>query len=218
MYGIIFIVSILALLLTLSIHRFLEARRKALGSSGTAPSGYFSWALHRLFFSIKHLKQSYQKWVVKRYKAGERWVFICLVLSYGYQAASGFVFSLAGIRLQGVFILLHMLLGGFFAVCLSLAVVFRARFYRFDTQPAASQQNKPAHQPAASSQNRVSFLLFWIFVSSGFLLIATALCLMLPFFSLRTQLDIFDIHRYGALVSLLSAISFLSFSRGDGSR
>ncbi|MDH5467689.1 MAG: hypothetical protein OEY25_09745 [Candidatus Aminicenantes bacterium] len=205
MYSIIFIVSILTLLLTLSIHRFLETKSRAPGASGAPSSGYFSWALRRVLFSVKRLKQSYQKWIIKRYKAGERWVFICLALTYGYLAASGFVFSLAGIRLQGVFLLLHMLLGGLFAVCLSLAVVFRARFYRFDTQPSAS------------SRKRLSILLFWVFMASGCLLIATALCLMLPIFSLRTQLDIFAIHRYGALASLLSAISFISFSRVDDS-
>lgn len=217
MYSIIFTVSILALLLTLSIHRFLEIKRKVTAVSGTASPGYFSWAVRRVFFSITHLKQSYQKWVVKRYKTGERWILICLSLSYGYLAASGFVFSLAGIRLQGVFLLLHMLLGGLFAVCLSLAVVFQARFYRFDTQPAPRQQNKTTFQSTASHQ-RPSIFLFWIFVACGCLLIATALCLMLPLFSLRTQLDIFAIHRYGALASLLSAISFISFSWYDDSR
>ncbi len=205
MYSIIFIVSVLALLLTLSIHRFLEIKRKAPAESGTASSGYFSWAGRRVFFSITHLKQSYQKWVVERYKTAERWILICMSLCYGYQAASGFVFSLAGIRLQGVFLLLHMLLGGLFAVCLSLAVVLQARFYRFDI-------------PSTASHRRPSILLFWIFVACGCLLIATALCLMLPVFSLRTQLDIFAIHRYGALASLLSAISFISFSWYDGSR
>jgi len=205
MYSIIFIVSILALLLTLSIHRFLETKRKVPAAASTASPGYFSWVVRRVFFSIKHLKQSYQKWVVKRYKIAERWILICLSLSYGYLAASGFVFSLAGIRLQGVFLLLHMLLGGLFAVCLSLAVVFQARFYKFDT-------------PSTASHRRPSILLFWIFVACGCLLIATALCLMLPVFSLRTQLDIFAIHRYGALASLLSAISFISFSWYDDSR
>lgn len=205
MYSIIFTVSVLALLLILSIHRFLEIRRNVPAASGTASPGYFSWVVRRVFYSIKHLKQSYQKWVVKRYKTGERWILICLSLSYGYLAASGFAFSLAGIRLQGVFLLFHMLLGGLFAVCLSLAVVFQARFYRFDT-------------PSTASHRRPSIFLFWIFVACGCLLIATALCLMLPVFSLRTQLDIFAIHKYGALVSLLSSISFISFSWYDDSR
>jgi hypothetical protein len=217
MYSIIFIVSILALLLTLSIYGFFETKGKAPAASGTVSSGYFFWLVRRVFFSIKHLKQSYQKRVVKRYKTGERWILICLSLSYGYLAASGFVFSLAGIRLQGVFLLLHMLLGGLFAVCLSLAVVFQARFYRFDTPSKASQQNKPVLQSTASHR-KPSIFLFWIFVACGCLLIATALCLMLPVFSLRTQLDIFAIHRYGALASLLSAISFISFSWYDDSR
>ena len=205
MYSIIFIVSVLALLLTLSIHRFLETKRKVPAASGTASSSYFSWVLHSIFFSLKHFKQSYQKKAVQRYKTGERWILIFLSLSYGYLAASGFVFSLAGIRLQGVFLLLHMLLGGLFAACLSLTVVFQARFYRFDT-------------PSTASHQRPSIFLFWIFVACGCLLIATALCLMLPVFSLRSQLDIFAVHRYGALASFLSAISFISFSRNDGSR
>lgn len=205
MYSIIFIVSVPALLLILSIHRFLEIKRKVPAASGTASPGYFSWVVRRVFFSITHLKQSYQKWVVKRYKTAERWILICLSLSYGYLAASGFVFSLAGIRLQGVFLLLHMLLGGLFAVCLSLAVVLQARFYRFDT-------------PSTASHRRPSIFLFWIFIACDCLLIVTALCLMLPVFSLRTQLDIFVIHRYGALASFLSAISFISFSWYDDSR
>jgi hypothetical protein len=43
-------------------------------------------------------------------------------------------------------------------------------------------------------------------------LVSTALFQMLPSFSLRSQLTIFEIHRYAALEIFLAGIAFLYFS------
>jgi hypothetical protein len=58
-------------------------------------------------------------------------------------------------------------------------------------------------------------ILFWIFVASGLVLVLTALFQMLPSFSLRSQLLIFEVHRYAALEILLAGIAFLYFSLVD---
>jgi hypothetical protein len=46
-------------------------------------------------------------------------------------------------------------------------------------------------------------------------LIATALFQMLPSFSLRSQLIIFEVHRYAALEIFLAGIAFVYFSLVD---
>ncbi|MGB2844334.1 MAG: hypothetical protein WBC02_05735, partial [Candidatus Aminicenantaceae bacterium] len=55
-------------------------------------------------------------------------------------------------------------------------------------------------------------ILFWLFVISGLLQALTALSLMLPVFSLTTQMSVVAIHRYSALGALLSAIAFFYFT------
>jgi hypothetical protein len=200
---------VLGLLLILSYHRFLNSPEK----------DYLPWLINRvsLFFKtslVERSKKLYHDWFIQRYPVRQRWIFVGLALSLCYLVASGFVFALIGIRLFGLFILMHVVLGALFAVCLCLAVVLRARFYTWNEEDLA-----PANLKTKAGKRKMwQVFLFWIFMASGLVLVVTALFQMLPQFSLRTQLTIFEVHRYAALEILLAAIAFFYFSVIDDSR
>jgi hypothetical protein len=63
----------------------------------------------------------------------------------------------------------------------------------------------------------VKNILFWLFVLSGLSLVTTSLLMMIPIFVYQTQLVFFEVHRYSALVSVLTALGFLhtSFSKNE---
>ncbi|MDH4219602.1 MAG: hypothetical protein OEY18_05160 [Candidatus Aminicenantes bacterium] len=223
MFGIITVISVLAVLFVLSSHRF----RNSPDSTSKVPTEfslkiYFPWlgsrimALFRVAW-IKRSEEMYNIWFIQRYPPAQRWIFICLALSFCYQILSGIVFALLGLRLFGLFLLLHVTLGGLFAVCLCLAVVLRARYYVWDTENFMGKNGALNLKTKAGIRKLLQVILFWIFVVSGFVLIITALSQMLPSFSLRTQLVLLEVHRYAALESLLAAMAFFYFSLIDDS-
>ena len=112
---------------------------------------------------------------------------------------------------MGLFLLLHVLLGAIFAICLCLAILLRARFYTWNEEDLVSMNLKTE----GGKRKIWQIVLFWILVASGFVLVVTALFQMLPPFSLRAQLLIFEVHRYAALEILLAGIAFLYFSLVD---
>jgi len=157
---------------------------------------------------IERSKNLYRSWFIHRYPAKQRWIYIGLALSYCYLVLSGFIFALISVRLFGLVLLLHVVLGCLFSVCLCLAVLLRSRFYTWNVKDLA-----PANLKTKAGKQKVwQIVLFWIFVASGLVLVVTALFQMLPQFSLRAQLIIFEVHRYAALEILLAGIAFLYFS------
>ncbi|TEU03210.1 MAG: hypothetical protein E3J22_09000 [Candidatus Aminicenantes bacterium] len=217
-FRIISAASVLGLIFALTLHRFRKSQdASGKGSGSSSAAGYLSWLFHRIFkflqsAGIKGWKERYNQWIILRHPARERWVILCLGISYCLLAASGFLFALlSSQRLFGSFLLLHFTMGGLFAVCLPLATILRARHYRLDADEPAQGKDTPASGGKAALP--WSPIFFWVFVASGLCLIVTALTLMLPYFSLIIQLDFFEVHRYSALVSLLSAIAFAYFSR-----
>ncbi len=197
---------LLALFFVLSYHRFRNNQY----------NNYFPWLRSRIpiFIKtpwIKRIHEFYQSWFIQRYPDNQRWIYIGLALSYCYLVLSGFIFALISVRLFGLGLLLHVVLGGLFSVCLCLAVLLRARFYTWNVEDLA-----PANLKTKAGKRKVwQIVLFWIFVASGLVLIVTALFQMLPQFSLRAQLIIFEVHRYAALEILLAGIAFLYFSLVD---
>ncbi|MCK4430798.1 MAG: hypothetical protein KAW19_05795 [Candidatus Aminicenantes bacterium] len=212
MFSIITILSMLGLVFLLTFLYFRSIQERDIAGEDSTDitfSAYFSWLFRRIsgFFRavwIKRCRELFQDSISQRYPAGQRWIIICLGLSFLFLAASGFLFTLLGTqRLYGLPLLLHVLAGGLFAVSLSLVVVLRARCYSFDIENPELKKDLPAWRQK---------ILFWLFVVSGFLLIITALAMMLPFFSLNSQQDLFEVHRYSALVALLSAAAFTYFA------
>ncbi len=168
---------------------------------------FLTWWPARLTALIKQRRgQGLMDWnqqhLVRPNPPRQRWIFLGLVLSFLYLALSGFVFALFFTGpLRGIFLMAHVSLGGLFAVCLALAVVIRARVYDFsdESDPRGAQDGRLLF---------VSRLLFWVFAGSGLLLIVTALLMMLPWFAQPGHASILDLHRYSALISVLSASAF----------
>jgi cytochrome b subunit of formate dehydrogenase len=203
------VISVLGLLVVaflLSYHRF----------RCSPENRYFPWLGSRIAVCVKTswIRRSgeiYRSWFIRRYPANQRWIFFALAASYAYLVLSGLIFAWIKVRLFGLALLLHVVMGGVFAVCLCLAVLLRARFYTWN-----AEEMVPANlRTAAGKRKAWQIVLFWIFVASGLVLVVTALFQMLPQFSLRAQLLIFDIHRYAALEILLAGMAFTYFSLID---
>jgi hypothetical protein len=205
-FVILSLLCLLVLFFLLSFHRF---RRSSV-------ERYLPWLLGRIpllpkMLSINRAKEIYRCWFVHRYAVNQRWIFMALAISCGYLVLSGFIFAFINVRLFGLALLLHVVLGALFAVCLCVAVLLGARFYTWEEMDFA-----PANLRTESGQRKIwQIALFWIFVASGLVLIVTALFQMLPQFSLRAQLVVFEVHRYAALAILLAGIAFLYFSLVD---
>jgi hypothetical protein len=177
---------------------------------------YFPWLRSRMPIFVKtpwieRSKKIYRSWFIQRYPANQRWIYLGLAFSYCYLVLSGFIFAFIRVRPFGLFLLLHVVLGALFAVCLCLATVLRARFYTWNMEDFASANLKTR----TGKRKMWQIVLFWIFVTSGLVLITTALFQMLPPFSLRAQLIVFEVHRYAALEILLAGVAFLYFSLVD---
>jgi hypothetical protein len=221
MFGIVTVVLVLALVLVLTYHRFRHSPGSGIsGFDRFMVKDYFSWLGNRStsLFRIPWLKRGeelYRMWIIRRYPPRQRWIFICLGLSAGYLVLSGFLFALLGVRTYGFFLLLHVVLGGLFAVCLCLAVIFRARYYVWDPEDFEGKKGTLNLRTRSGMRKLWQIICFWVIVASGFVLILTALSQMLPSFSLRTQLVLFEVHRYAALELLLASIAFFYFSVVD---
>ncbi|UCE41141.1 MAG: hypothetical protein JSV17_17185 [Candidatus Aminicenantes bacterium] len=207
-FVIVSIFCLLALFFLLSYHRFRRCPENR----------YFPWLQSGILIFVKtpwieRSQEIYRSWFIQRYPANQRWIYLGLLFSYCYLVLSGFLFVFLRVRLFGLSLLLHVVLGALFAVCLCLAVVLRARFYAWHEEDLA-----PANLKTNAGRRKMwQIVLYWIFVASGLVLVVTALFQMLPSFSLRAQLIILDVHRYAALEILLAGIAFLYFSLVDDS-
>jgi hypothetical protein len=198
---------VLFLLLTRHTYRHLPLQsEEQTGSQGTrGESTYLTWMLGQALSWFQHapVKRSvstYHKLCSEPYSNPEKWIHIGLSLSFLYLAASGFVFSALLLRsLTGMFLVLHMILGGIFSVNLALFVFLRAKDYPLDE-----------HLPDPSGRHQET-ICFWIFILSGFLLVLTALLMMVPLWALIGHLKIVWVHRFAALSGLLSATAFVYF-------
>jgi hypothetical protein len=215
-------ISVLGMIFMLTLHRFrntMDASRKGPDKSFSAT--YIPWLFRQIFVFLKTAgvrgwKERYHRWIVLRHARRERWIIICLGISFCFLAASGFLFPvLSSQRLYGFFLLLHVTVGGLFAVCLALATIMRARHYRLDAENISRDKNAQASGGKSNLQISWQTIFFWICVASGLCLIISALTLMLSYITVSSQLDMFEVHRYSALISLLSAMAFAYFSLLD---
>lgn len=218
MFSILTLFSLLVLISALFFHHYRRTRNLiSKDSTDFKITKYFFWQVNRMSGLFKtSIKKDCQKLLHKvlylRYPAAEKWSIILLSLSFVLLAASGFIHALFTAQsLYGYPLLLHVILGGVFSVCLSIVVVLQAPFYSFHKE--AESSNYSASRGKVRRHVTVAQkMLFWLFVIPGLLLALTALSLMLPVFSLTAQLVVIDIHRYSALSTLLSAIAFTYFA------
>jgi hypothetical protein len=223
------IAAFLGLFFALTFHRFRTTRPQS-DPSGKANASYLSWLSTRTSAWLKTLRAAplKDKW---RASPFHKLTLLDKVLAAGllgsflYLAASGFLAAFfIGRGLYGVLLILHVMAGGLFSVCLA-AVVFReaARFQAprlsNPTDPPAPErdQSKPAliKFPSLPSPQSVRAWMFWIFAAAGLALIISTLLPMLPWLNTRGQVLMFETHRYAALVSVLAAIVYVYLSIFD---
>ncbi len=135
-------------------------------------------------------------WAGQFYPGWRSWIFFSLILSFLFLVISGFLFALLVPRgLFGLPLLLHVVAGGIYAICLSMVVIWRARDYTLDVVLPILLK-----------------VMFWTFVVSGLGLIFTSLCSMISFLSMTFQIGMIQWHRLFAFVSLASVSVFLYYS------
>jgi hypothetical protein len=219
MFTVMTVLSLLVLTVVLTYPEFYE---KTTGiqqlTSWARMKHYLSYLFKQSisFFKsldLKRLKNFFSNRIVRENQGWTGWLFYCLWGSSAYLILSGFFFAFFVPRgLYGLPLLLHVIAGGIFAVCLCAAVFIKARDYSLGsihTPKKDAQSHRPFLAGVTTLKVRV---LFWLITVSGFFLILTALTSMLPFFPLSTQMGLTDLHRYSALVGLLSSIAFKHFS------
>jgi hypothetical protein len=216
-FAIITVVTVLGLIFRLTFFRFLAgtdgARRAVVPSLLKEYAGWFGDGVRGIFTAVFPGKAwvFIRSWLAAEYPGWRQWVFWAMAVSFGYCAASGFIFALFTKRgLFGILLLAHVMAGALFAVSLAATVLLRARAYRPDSEPGT---DKCVLCPIMKSVPRKAVLvaLFWVFAAAGLCLIVTALGSMLPYFHFRAQFTFLDIHRYGALAALLAVMALFDF-------
>ncbi len=136
-------------------------------------------------------------------------IFAGLLWSAAFLVLSGIGFALFSPRgLFGIFLLLHVVAGGIFAVCLAVDVVLRAKEYFLALEVLALGRRLFRTFLDSFSSPYLRSLTYWGFALSGFILVITALFSMVPYFSFRTQLALVETHRWSALAAVLIAMIF----------
>jgi hypothetical protein len=218
MFAIITILALLAVGLGLAYRRFRIQRPSAEGNilyagiirdftrwlgrripeilSKPAPAGWPAWV------------KGFRLW---RLPLLERWLLVGLYGSFLYLAASGFFFAIFIRRgLYGFPLVLHVVAGALFAVCLTLAAFLRARRFTFNPGPLSLPGDLDIVRRFKIPWGAQDWakVFFWLFLVAGFSLAASALLPMLPWFPYQGQVILFGWHRWSALVLLVAAIAF----------
>jgi hypothetical protein len=110
--------------------------------------------------------------------------------------------------LYGIPLVLHVIVGGIFAVSLAANTIFRAKEFSSIIEVFTSGGRPTGYLLDLFSRPLRQSVLYWVFVISGLSLLVTALFSMLPHFSFRTQVLLVETHRWSALAAALSAIAF----------
>ncbi len=149
-----------------------------------------------MFKAWTRLYEWAKTWAGKFYPGWKSWIFFGLILSFLFLAISGFLFALL-VRggLYGLPLLLHVAIGGIYAICLSMVVVWRARDYKMDVLLPILLK-----------------VTFWAFVVTSLGLIVTSLSSMISFLSMPFQTAMIRWHRLFAFVSMVSVSFFLYYS------
>jgi hypothetical protein len=220
MFTFLTIFSLVLLTAVLSYRSFKRENKEA----GTFPWkkrrrewGHFFWSRTKAVFSPEgrqRLKMAWMAWIEKDTQGWVRWIFIGLSVCALYLVLSGFLSALFSARgLFGPFLLLHVVAGGIFAVCLGAAVFLRAGGHPPDSILSREKGFGFSFKRKAEGPTWQVTVLFWLTAASGFVLISTALSSMVPYFDLRVQIQLLALHRYTALIGLLSTIAYFHFSQ-----
>jgi len=197
MFSVISSILIIVLIAVLLYHSYKKQKRD---------SPFPVWFFHG-FTSVfranltKELKNSYKKNINPFFSKTEQIILGSLFFCFFYLFVSGFYFSLFSThRMFGLPLMLHMIFGCFFALLLCAVLILYANKFNF-----LEQETEEKHKLLWN----VKRALFWMFILSGLSLVATSFLMMIPIFIYQTQQVFFEIHRYSALVSILTAPGFL---------
>jgi len=212
------VLSLFLLFLALSIHRYRRGGGR--GKSGSEAQGfrdYVSWLRQGTGGLLEAaLSGKWRTWwrenLVERYPPKQRWIIAGLAASFLYQAGSGFFSAIFPLRLSGIFLLFHVLLGAAFAVLLAAAAMLRVRFYAWPFGAFEGAGGKRNLSTREGERKVLQIVCFWAFLLFGLVLILSALAQMVSFFSLAFQIRMLGVHRAAALGSLLSAGALFNFS------
>lgn len=213
------VVSLLALAglgLGLSLHRFWHGSPEARKNLVAAEFGrsYLRWLGGEFGLATrKEAPRAWLAWVeglkVWRLPVVEKWVFLIFYGSYLYLAASGLLFAFFVPRgLYGIPLLLHVIVGGFFAACLTLIILVKGKDYLLSPRRFSLDIQSLDPRSWSVTVAMVQRTLFWLFAAAGLLLVLTALLSMLPWLATPGQKLVLTIHRYSALASILAALAF----------
>lgn len=217
-FGITSFVLIVALSLRLTFGRFLsrlpEEKRKISAENFKAYIKWIAgWKLS--FLKLERLDRCLNyliTWGRKNYPDWTAWVFYALALCYVYLAFSGLIFAwLVPRGLYGFPLLLHVAAGALFAISLTIILFLKARVYLPEKMELrAEAQEKRGFWCPLLKKNLPRIYLgavaFWMFAVAGLFLAASTLGSMLPYFNYPAQIFFFNLHRWSALASVLSAI------------
>lgn len=215
LFRIIAIFSVAGLAGRLAYIRFREETFIAGAQAGSLSwSAYFRWVLRRMgslagSLGWRSLRALYNYCLTFHTEPLMKAVFSGLAWSAFFLALSGIGFALFSPRgLFGVFLLLHVVAGGMFAVCLAAEVILRAKEYNLALEVLAHGRKpfRPFQETFYPPLNRSLF--FWGFALAGLVLTITALSSMVPFFNLDTQLALIQVHRWSGLIAVLLAMLF----------
>ena len=218
LFIIITVLAVLGLAFRLTFIRFLSGTPSVDKRDLPALAGaYGEWlgdGMRSFFkpgFLIK-VQTFYRTWVGQNYPGWRKWIFVALVVSFGYCAASGFFFAVFVPRgMFGIPLLCHVMAGGLFAVSLAAALILRAGAFRPDAGEPGSGKGEFCPVLKNLSKKGILITLFWMSAAAGLCLIVTALASMLPYFHYRAQMPLLEFHRYGALAALLLVMAYFDF-------
>jgi hypothetical protein len=216
LFTIVTILVLGATLLGIAFHRFWTSREEAKSTILYAEivKKFFAWlALRTLQMSRRASPRAWWAYAeglpLWRKPVLEKWLDIGLYGSFLYLAASGFFFAIFIPRgLFGYPLVVHVMTGGLFAVCLTIVVLFKGRHFISVPNPASLSLALLDIRKMGITPSRVRLWAFWLFAGAGFLLTLSALVPMLPLLPTGGQRFVFEFHRYSALVSAAAAIVF----------
>jgi hypothetical protein len=215
------VLSVLSLLILTAVlaYRKLKEKREDFGSLAFGEKVKHYWIYIFVLTGgvfkpsfVPRLKAFFSNWIGSYKTVWAKWILRILWTSSAYLFLSGFFYAFFVRRgLFGLALLLHVIAGGIFAVCLCVFVFLRSHRYTFGFGLSMNENTVPAPEPRTGIPALKVKILFWLVIASGFSLIVSALTSMLSYFPLSAQLFVIGIHRYSALIGLLASLAFFHF-------
>jgi hypothetical protein len=127
----------------------------------------------------------------------ERLIYLLFLIAVILQAISSFGMIIAGQRMHGWMLVLHMSVAGLFAVTLTVLAVLWGEQASFERAPAV---------PATARFYSGEKVAFWLTLLAGFSTILSAMLGMMTWFGSEGQITLLRIHRYSALLLLICTV------------